>query len=54
MQAVRACNGRPLPDYDCASFVAECSRRVHFLKEYVPADVLGGKYMLTNQPMSFR
>lgn len=43
MQAARAGNGRPLPNQDCDSFVPECNRRVHFLKEYVPTDVLGGK-----------
>jgi hypothetical protein len=43
MQATRACNGHPSPKQGGASFVAECSRRVHFLKEYVPTDVLGGK-----------
>ena len=36
---------------DCDLFVTECSRRVHFLKEYVPADVLGGKYTLIDEPM---
>ena len=25
-----------------------------FRQEYVPADVLGGKYVLINHPMSFR
>ena len=39
---------------DRASFVTECSGRVHFLKEYVPADVLGDKYLLIDQPMSLR
>lgn len=44
MQATGAGNGHPLPNQGRDSFAPECSRRVPFRKEYVPADMLGGKY----------